>query len=89
MAVGHARERERGELLRKLVVIGDQRPSQRRRYHLLAAASLENATTLDPAVRAEVMSRAAFLIPRPPERRRRTWRRRARWSSMCCRGRPT
>ncbi|WP_435886716.1 NACHT domain-containing protein [Streptomyces microflavus] len=63
MAVGHARERERGELLRKLVVIGDQRPSQRRRYHLLAAASLENATTLDPAVRAEVMSRAAFLIP--------------------------
>ncbi|MFI1161724.1 NACHT domain-containing protein [Streptomyces sioyaensis] len=63
MAVGHARERERAELLRKLVAIGDQRPSQRRRYHLLAAASLENATTLDPAVRAEVMSRAAFLIP--------------------------
>jgi hypothetical protein len=63
MAVGHARERERAELLRKLVVIGDQRPSQRRRYHLLAAASLENATTLDPAVRAEVISRAAFLIP--------------------------
>lgn len=63
MAVGHARERERAELLRKLVDIGDQRPSQRRRYHLLAAASLENATTLDPAVRAEVLSRAAFLIP--------------------------
>ncbi|MET8132538.1 hypothetical protein ABZV24_11320 [Streptomyces sp. NPDC005251] len=63
MAVGHARERERADLLRKLVAIGDQRPSQRRRYHLLGAASLENATTLDPAVRAEVISRAAFLIP--------------------------
>jgi len=63
MAVGHARERERAYLLRRLVNIGDQRPGLRRRYHLLAAASLENATTLDPAVRAEVTSRASFLIP--------------------------
>lgn len=63
MAVGHARDRERAYLLRRLVQIGDQRPELRRRYHLLAAAGLEHATTLDPAVRAEVARRAAALIP--------------------------
>jgi hypothetical protein len=63
MAVGHARDSERAYLLRRLVQTGDQRPELRRRYHLLAAAALEHATTLDPAVRAEVALRASALIP--------------------------
>lgn len=65
LAVGHARDGERAYLLRKLVELGDQTadPRLRRRYHLLAAASLEHATTLDPAVRAAVNLRASALIP--------------------------
>lgn len=65
LAIGHARDRERAYLLRKLVQLGDQtvEPQLRRRYHLLAAAALEHATTLDPAVRAAVTLRASALIP--------------------------
>ncbi|MGC9495616.1 NACHT domain-containing protein [Streptomyces sp. WG7] len=65
LAVGHARDSERAYLLRKLVALGDQSadPKLRRRYHLLAAACLEHATTLDPAVRAAVLLRAGELIP--------------------------
>lgn len=65
LAVGHARDGERAYLLRRLVQLGDQTvdPQLRRRYHLLAAAALEHATTLDPAVRAAVTLRASALIP--------------------------
>ncbi|MCT4351763.1 NACHT domain-containing protein [Streptomyces sp. Je 1-79] len=65
LAVGHARDGERAYLLRKLVELGDQsaEPQLRRRYHLLAAAALEHATTLDPAARAAVTLRASALIP--------------------------
>ncbi|MFD7015385.1 NACHT domain-containing protein [Streptomyces sp. NPDC059928] len=65
LAVGHARDRERAELLRKLVELGDQTPVTRlrHRYHLLAAIALEHATTLDPAVRATITQRASVLIP--------------------------
>ena len=65
LAVGHARDGERAYLLRKLVELGDQTvdPKLRRRYHLLAAAALDHATTLDPAVRAAVTLRASALIP--------------------------
>lgn len=65
LAVGHARDGERAYLLRKLVQLGDQTvdPQLRRRYHLLAAAALGQATTLDPAVRAAVTLRASALIP--------------------------
>ncbi|MFE7853930.1 NACHT domain-containing protein [Streptomyces sp. NPDC057403] len=71
LAIGHARDGERAFLLRKLLELGDQtvEPQLRRRYHLLAAAALEHATTLDPAVRAAVTLRASALIPpeTPPD----------------------
>ncbi|MGP3772809.1 NACHT domain-containing protein [Streptomyces sp. SDT5-1] len=57
MAVAHARPGERAQLLREL--LAPDRP----RLTLLALASLEHATALDPAVRAEVEHRAAALIP--------------------------
>ncbi|MFB8759410.1 NACHT domain-containing protein [Streptomyces nigra] len=65
LAVGHARDNERAYLLRKLIELGDLTADSRlrRRYHLLAAAALEHATTLDPAVRAAVNLRASALIP--------------------------
>ncbi|QTE02473.1 NACHT domain-containing protein [Streptomyces cyanogenus] len=65
LAIGHARDGERAYLLRRLIELGDQAsdPQLRRRYHLLAAAALEHATTLDPAVRAAVSLRASALIP--------------------------
>ncbi len=63
MAVGHARLDERSRLLRGLL----RRAGQVRRYHnrlvLLAAASLEHAPELDPAVRAEVESCTEGLLP--------------------------
>ncbi|MET4927623.1 NACHT domain-containing protein, partial [Streptomyces sp. PSRA5] len=67
MAVGHARDGERAALLTKLVALGDAVSETSHnimaRIHLLAAASLEHATSLDPAVRTEVERRAAALIP--------------------------
>jgi hypothetical protein len=64
MAVAHARPRERAELL------GDLTESAARldgpaatRVRLLALASAEHATQLDPAVRAAVEHYAAALIP--------------------------
>ncbi|WP_282792179.1 NACHT domain-containing protein [Streptomyces sp. CC224B] len=65
MAVAQARPRERAELLRELLACGDQHPDQRgrARAHLLAAACLEHAAELDPAVRQEVERRTAALIP--------------------------
>ncbi|MGW8452831.1 NACHT domain-containing protein [Streptomyces niveus] len=67
MAVGHARDGERAALLTKLVELGDAAAEKSHdisaRIHLLAAASLEHATSLDPGVRREVERRAAALIP--------------------------
>ncbi|MFC8078741.1 NACHT domain-containing protein [Streptomyces sp. NPDC057307] len=67
MAVGHARDSERAALLKQLVTRGDAVPESSHdvkvRIHLLAAASLEHATSLDPEIRAEVERRAAALIP--------------------------
>ncbi|WP_190138160.1 NACHT domain-containing protein [Streptomyces longispororuber] len=65
MAVAQARPRERAELLRELLACGDRHPDQRgrARAHLLAAACLEHAAELDPAVRQEVERRTAALIP--------------------------
>lgn len=63
MAVGHARAEERARLLRQLL----KRATQTRKHHnrlvLLAAASLEHAPELDPAVRAEVQRQTAELLP--------------------------
>ncbi|MFJ9199156.1 NACHT domain-containing protein [Streptomyces flaveolus] len=57
MAVAHARPGERAVLLRRL--LAEDTP----RLTLLALACLEHATALDPAVRAEVETRAGALIP--------------------------
>ncbi|MFJ8543907.1 NACHT domain-containing protein [Streptomyces sp. NPDC093586] len=57
MAVAHARPGERAVLLRRL--LAEDTP----RLTLLALACLEHATALDPAVRAEVETRAGVLIP--------------------------
>ncbi|MFC1418296.1 NACHT domain-containing protein [Streptacidiphilus cavernicola] len=63
MAVGHARPRERAELLRGLLAQAEQDPAHRTRLWLLAAASLEHATELDPTVRQEVTTAATELVP--------------------------
>ncbi|MFH9069800.1 NACHT domain-containing protein [Streptomyces alboflavus] len=66
MAVAQARPRERAELLGDLLARGDSHPAgspARKRAHLLAAACLEHAAELAPAVRAEVERRTAELIP--------------------------
>ncbi|MEU9099449.1 NACHT domain-containing protein [Streptomyces sp. NPDC048361] len=63
MAVGHARVGERARLLRQLLRRADHAPRLRHRLVLLAAACLEHAPELDPAVRADVESRARELMP--------------------------
>ncbi|MFI7317810.1 NACHT domain-containing protein [Streptomyces venezuelae] len=71
MAVAHARPTERTRLLTGLIRREDASPRGRDRLHLLAAACLEHATELAPAVRAEVQERAAALIPpRSPDQAR-------------------
>ncbi|PWI20669.1 ATP-binding protein [Streptomyces sp. Act143] len=65
MAVAHARPRERAEIFQELLAKGDayEKGRERSRVYLLAAACLEHATELDPAVRAAVQERAATLVP--------------------------
>jgi hypothetical protein len=64
MAVAHARPRERADLLRDLTETADRlEGAASTRVRLLALASLEHATELDPRIRAEVERRAAALIP--------------------------
>lgn len=63
MAVAHAYPDVRATLLRRLIASGDKVAEHRIRLHLLAAACLEQATELDPAVRQEVESRVAALLP--------------------------
>ncbi|MFJ2178305.1 NACHT domain-containing protein [Streptomyces sp. NPDC087851] len=68
MAVGHARADERVRLLRQLLRRADKVQRHRSRLVLLAAASLEHAPELDPAMREEIERRTAELIPpRGPE----------------------
>ncbi|MET9851694.1 NACHT domain-containing protein [Streptomyces sp. NPDC006450] len=65
MAVALARPRERVALFEDMLTLGDRAEDQRVRFrvYLLAAACLEHATTLEPAVRAAVEERTARLIP--------------------------
>ncbi len=64
MAMAHARPRERAELLRDLSAAAERAEGAvSARLRLLALASLEHATELDPRVRAEVERNAASLIP--------------------------
>ncbi|MFC9825440.1 NACHT domain-containing protein [Streptomyces erythrochromogenes] len=63
MAVGHARPDERTRILRGLLKRADKVKSARNRLVLLAAASLEHAPELDPAIRSDIQSRTAELLP--------------------------
>ncbi|MCT9081991.1 NACHT domain-containing protein [Streptomyces fulvoviolaceus] len=64
MAVAHARPRERAELLSDLTEAARHLSGPAAtRVRLLALASLEHATQLDPGIRAAVEQNAAALIP--------------------------
>ncbi|MFE4632438.1 NACHT domain-containing protein [Streptomyces sp. NPDC056773] len=65
MAVALARPRERVALFEDMMSLGDRTEDQRVRFrvHVLAAACLEHATTLEPTVREAVQERTASLIP--------------------------
>ncbi|MFD9051761.1 NACHT domain-containing protein [Streptomyces zaomyceticus] len=63
MAVAHARPAESADLLRRLVERGDAEVEYRGRLHLLAAASLQYATEVEPDVRGLVEQRARVLVP--------------------------
>ncbi|MGW3494075.1 NACHT domain-containing protein [Streptomyces sp. NPDC001020] len=64
MAVAHARPRERAELLTGLNESADRtQGAAGTRIRLLALASLEQATELDPRIRTRVEAHAAALIP--------------------------
>ncbi|MCF3180948.1 NACHT domain-containing protein [Streptomyces polychromogenes] len=68
MAVGHARPDERTRILRGLLKRADKVKGVRSRLVLLAAACLEHAPELDPALRREIEDRTAELLPpRTPE----------------------
>ncbi|MGP4004408.1 NACHT domain-containing protein [Streptomyces sp. 8N706] len=63
MAVAHARPTESADLLRRLVERGDAESEHRSRLHLLAAASLQYATEIEPNARRLVEQRARVLMP--------------------------
>ena len=63
MAVAHARPIESADLLRRLVERGDAEGEHRSRLHLLAAASLQYATEIEPDVCRLVEQRARVLMP--------------------------
>ncbi|MFC8899395.1 NACHT domain-containing protein [Streptomyces cinereoruber] len=63
MAVGHARVEERARLLKQLLRRADRAPRLRHRLVLLAAACLEHAPELDPAVRELVQAETEALLP--------------------------
>ncbi|MFG3590495.1 NACHT domain-containing protein [Streptomyces sp. NPDC047990] len=58
MAIGHARPRERAQLLSALVDRGDREEPHREQLHRLAFSCLEYATELDPEVLELVRQRA-------------------------------
>ncbi|WP_280728085.1 NACHT domain-containing protein [Kitasatospora sp. MAA4] len=63
MAVAHARPDEGARIIQKLITRGDRVAKHRPRLHLLAAACVQYATELDPAVRAQVEERVTKLLP--------------------------
>ncbi|MFS8202392.1 NACHT domain-containing protein [Streptomyces sp. CWNU-52B] len=65
MAVAQARHQERADLLTRLRERGDreQDAAVQARLRLLALASLEQATRLEPAVREAIEDRAARMLP--------------------------
>ncbi|WP_406454895.1 NACHT domain-containing protein [Streptomyces sp. NBC_01622] len=63
MAVGHARPKERTVLLKGVLDKAKEGAKHRSRRRLIAAASLEHATALDPSVRQDVQAAIKKLIP--------------------------
>ncbi|MFT2014525.1 NACHT domain-containing protein [Streptomyces sp. 796.1] len=63
MAVGHARPDECARLLRRILRRADRVKKHRHRLNLLAAACLEHAPRLDPAVREDIEGRLEELVP--------------------------
>lgn len=65
MAVAQARPRERADIFRDLIELGDAHTDVRaqNKIHLMAAVCLEHAAELAPDVRREVERRMAALIP--------------------------
>ncbi|MFD9475866.1 NACHT domain-containing protein [Streptomyces nojiriensis] len=63
MAVGHARDDERGHLLDGLLSRADASPADHHRLVMLAATSLDHAPVLAPEVRSRVHDRTAELLP--------------------------
>jgi hypothetical protein len=63
LAVGHARRRERADLLTRILRRAEAEPRHADRLRLLAAACLDMAVELDPAVREAVTSAATALVP--------------------------
>jgi len=65
LATGLARDKERDDLIGGLVRRGDNilNRKHRHRLHLLAAACLETALSIDPYVKAESQKRIAGLLP--------------------------
>jgi hypothetical protein len=63
MAVGHARPKERAVLLKGILDRAKEEAKYRNRLRLIAAASLEHATALEPSVRQEVQAAIKKLVP--------------------------
>ncbi|MFH8374779.1 NACHT domain-containing protein [Streptomyces cyaneofuscatus] len=63
MAVGHARPKERAVLLNGILDRAKGEAKNRSRLRLIAAASLEHATALDPSVRKKVQAAIKKLVP--------------------------
>ncbi|MFF9310758.1 NACHT domain-containing protein [Streptomyces sp. NPDC014748] len=66
MAVAHASPSDAAKILERLVSRGDRNTANRglrARLHLLAAACVDYATELDPAMREEVDKRTVALLP--------------------------
>ncbi|RAG84859.1 ATP-binding protein [Streptacidiphilus pinicola] len=63
LAVGHARRRERAELLTRILARAEAEPPHAHRLRLLAAACLDMAVELDPTVRDAVTAAATALVP--------------------------
>ncbi|WP_052442631.1 NACHT domain-containing protein [Streptacidiphilus neutrinimicus] len=63
LAIGHARPRERADLLTRVLRRAEEEPQHAHRLRLLAAACLDTAVELDPSVREAVTAAATALVP--------------------------
>lgn len=63
LAVGHARVRERHELIEGLLAQGEAEPEMRHRLHLLAVACLETARQLSPELVLRLRGTLETLVP--------------------------